>query len=83
MKAFVSALLVTCALAAPAAAFAQSAGTAANAPVTRAQVIADLTRVEHAGYRPSGDDPYYPEDIQRAESIVAQQQAQKAPQARQ
>jgi hypothetical protein len=74
MKAFVSTLLVACALAAPVAAFAQTA----NAPVTRAQVVADLVRVEQAGYRPSASDLNYPEDIQHAEAIVAQEQAQNA-----
>lgn len=72
MKALVSAMLVACALAAPVAAFAQTV----NAPVTRAQVKADLVRLEQAGYRPVASDPYYPDDIQRAEAIVAQQQAQ-------
>ncbi|WP_233806906.1 DUF4148 domain-containing protein [Paraburkholderia sp. HP33-1] len=74
MKALVSAMLVACALAAPVAAFAQTA----NAPVTHAQVVADLVRLEQAGYRPTASDPYYPADIQRAEAIVAQQQAQNA-----
>ncbi|MGF6446553.1 DUF4148 domain-containing protein [Paraburkholderia youngii] len=74
MKALASALLVACALAAPAAAFAQTA----DAPVTRAQVVADYVRLEQAGYRPVASDPYYPDDIQRAEAIVAQQQVQNA-----
>lgn len=83
MKALVSTLLVGCALAAPAAAFAQTASpaTPANAPVTRAQVIADLVRVEQAGYRPVAKDVNYPDDIQHAEAIVAQEQAQKIQQA--
>src|ERR1700758_1680897 len=72
MKALVSTLLVACALAAPVAAFAQTATT----PVTHAQVIADLVRLEQAGYRPTASDYNYPADIQRAEAIVAQQQAQ-------
>ncbi|MCP3718930.1 MULTISPECIES: DUF4148 domain-containing protein [unclassified Paraburkholderia] len=80
MKALVSTLLVACALAAPAAAFAQTANPA-NAPVTRAQVIADLVRVEQAGYRPVAKDVNYPDDIQHAEAIVAQEQAQKTQQA--
>jgi len=81
MKALVSTLLVACALAAPAAAFAQTASTATNAPVTRAQVIAELTRLEQAGYRPSARDNNYPDDIQHAEAIVARQEAQKTQQA--
>jgi Domain of unknown function (DUF4148) len=72
MKALVSTLLVACALAAPVAAFAQTA----TAPLTHAQVIADAVRLEQAGYRPTATDYNYPADIQRAEAIVAQQQAQ-------
>jgi hypothetical protein len=74
MKALVSTMLVACALAAPVAAFAQTA----NAPVTHAQVVADTVRLEQAGYRPSASEYNYPNDIQQAEGIVAQQQAQKA-----
>lgn len=80
MKALVSTLLVACALAAPAAAFAQSA-TPANTPVTRAQVVGDLVRLEQTGYRPTANDLNYPDDIQHAEAIVAQEQAQTAQQA--
>ncbi|MFX1676018.1 DUF4148 domain-containing protein [Paraburkholderia sp. A2WS-5] len=80
MKALISALLVSCALAAPVCAFAQSnavANTASanNGPVTRAQVKADLVRVEQAGYRPEASDINYPNDIQHAEAIVAQENA--------
>jgi hypothetical protein len=82
MKALVSALLVSCALAAPVCAFAQSNAVAdparANGPVTRAEVLADLARVEQAGYRPGGDDINYPTDIQHAEAIVAQEDAKSA-----
>ncbi len=54
--------------------FAQSA----SAPLTRAQVRADLIRLEQAGYNPSAsDDATYPTDIQAAEAKVA---AQDAPQ---
>ena len=42
---------------------------------TRAQVRADLIRVEQAGYNPGNYDPYYPEDIQAAEAKVAAQDA--------
>ena len=80
MKALVSTLLVACVLAAPAAAFAQTANPA-NAPVTRAQVVADLARLEQAGYRPVANDLNYPDDIQHAEAVVAQEQAQKTQQA--
>ena len=55
--------------------FAQSACD----PVTRAQVRAELVRLEQAGYQPAaGDDPYYPEDIQAAEAKVAREEAQHA-----
>ncbi|CAM2171393.1 DUF4148 domain-containing protein [Paraburkholderia sacchari] len=81
MKALISALLVSCALAAPVCAFAQSnAASTSNmsstsGPITRAEVRADLVRVEQAGYRPAAADNSYPDDIQRAEAIVAQGQA--------
>ncbi|NLP62915.1 DUF4148 domain-containing protein [Paraburkholderia sacchari] len=84
MKALISALLVSCALAAPVCAFAQanaastsstSSTSSTNGPVTRAEVRADLVRVEQVGYRPAAADNSYPDDIQRAEAIVAQDQA--------
>jgi uncharacterized protein DUF4148 len=63
-------------LCAPALSFAQ----ATNAPLTRAEVRADLIRVEQAGFNPaSGDDVYYPADIQAAEAkVAAQRDAQTA-----
>ena len=69
MKALVKAVLIACALSASTFAFAQTA----NAPVTRAEVQADLVRVEQAGYRPAAKDPYYPSDIQAADAKVAAQ----------
>ncbi|WP_028221148.1 DUF4148 domain-containing protein [Paraburkholderia oxyphila] len=82
MKAFISAWLVSCALAAPVCAFAQSSAAAdtasTNGPVTRAEVRADLVRLEQAGYRPAARDINYPADIQHAEAIVAQQYTQSA-----
>lgn len=48
--------------------FAQSA----SVPLTRAQVRADLIRLEQAGYNPAAeDDATYPADIQAAEARVA------------
>lgn len=48
--------------------FAQSA----SAPLTRAQVRADIVRLEGAGYNPaSANDENYPADIQAAEAKVA------------
>jgi hypothetical protein len=66
MKALICAAFAAAVVAAPSFAFAQ----ASNAPVTRAEVRADLIRVEQAGYRPSGDDITYPSDIQAAEARV-------------
>ncbi|ABE35053.1 hypothetical protein DR64_6221 [Paraburkholderia xenovorans LB400] len=72
-KALVCFALAAGALAAPVLSFAQS-----NAPVTRAEVRADLVRLEQAGYNPSlADDADYPAAIQAAEAKVA---AQDAPQ---
>ncbi|ACA96095.1 MULTISPECIES: DUF4148 domain-containing protein [Burkholderia cepacia complex] len=74
MNNLIRAVLLSCALSAPIVAFAQTTDHA----VTRADVRADLVRVEKAGYRPVGSDPYYPEDIQAAEAKVVAQQAQSA-----
>ncbi|SEF11685.1 protein of unknown function [Burkholderia sp. WP9] len=69
MKSLIQAVVVAAALAAPVAVFAQS-----NAPLTRAQVRAELVQLEKAGYNPAhGEDPYYPADIQAAEARVAAQ----------
>ncbi|WP_114812303.1 DUF4148 domain-containing protein [Paraburkholderia kururiensis] len=74
MKTLASLALVIGTLAAPALSFAQS-----TTPITRAQVRADLIRVEQAGYNPAiGNDPQYPADIQAAEAKVAAQQQQAA-----
>ncbi len=52
-----------------------SAQTADQAPVTRAQVKAQLAQLEAAGYQPGGDDVYYPQNIQAAEQRVQAAQA--------
>lgn len=65
IKAFVPALVIVSALAAPTFAFAQS-----NAPVTRAQVRAELVQLEKAGYNPSEDRVNYPQDLQAAQARV-------------
>ncbi|WP_321906153.1 DUF4148 domain-containing protein [Paraburkholderia tropica] len=66
MKSLVQAVAVAVALVVPVASFAQS-----NAPVTRAQVRAELVQLEQAGYRPGdGDNAHYPEAIQAAEAKV-------------
>jgi len=64
MKSFIEAAVIAALIAAPLAAFAQS-----NQPLTRAQVRADLVRVEKAGYNPS-DWMHYPENIQAAEARI-------------
>jgi hypothetical protein len=61
--------LIAAFVAAPIVSFAQQ-----SQPLTRAQVRADLVAVEKAGYNPS-DDLHYPENIQRAERIIAEQNA--------
>jgi hypothetical protein len=72
-KALICLALAAGTLAAPVLSFAQS-----NAPVTRAEVRADLVRVEQAGYNPAaGNDNNYPADIQAAEAKVAAQNAQQ------
>ena len=71
---FVCLAVAAGALAAPTLSFAQST----NAPVTRAEVRADLVRVEKAGYQPGiGEDINYPADIQAAEAKIAAQDSQK------
>ncbi|MFC0397384.1 DUF4148 domain-containing protein [Paraburkholderia rhizosphaerae] len=61
---FIAALFTVCAVSVPLAAQAQSS----NAPVTRADVQADLARVEQAGYDPHKVGPHYPADVQAVES---------------
>lgn len=65
MKSLIRAVVITTALAAPALVFAQS-----NAPVTRAQVRAELVQLEKAGYHPGDDDIHYPAAVQAAEARV-------------
>nr|WP_207005143.1 DUF4148 domain-containing protein [Trinickia mobilis] len=73
MKMLASLTIALCALSAPALTFAQS-----SAPVTRAEVLADLARLEKAGYNPNTNGDNYPEDIQAAEAKIAAQQADSA-----
>ncbi len=70
MKSYVYAAIATLALAAPVASYSQST----NAPVTRAQVKAELAELEQAGYDPL-DMNDYPENIQAAEQRVAAKHA--------
>lgn len=70
MNSLIKAVVVTLAIAAPVASFAQT-----SEPVTRAQVKAELKQLEAAGYRPSaGTDPYYPADVQAAQARIAASQ---------
>jgi hypothetical protein len=69
IKAFVPALVIASALAAPTFAFAQD-----NAAVTRSDVRHDLVQLEQAGYNPSTDHATYPANIQAAEARVNGQQ---------
>jgi multidrug resistance efflux pump len=72
MKAFIRTAMISCALAVPAVSFAQSE----QAPITRAEVRADLIRLEQAGYRPGGgDNANYPQDIQAAQAKVQAEDA--------
>ncbi|MGY4730845.1 DUF4148 domain-containing protein [Burkholderia pyrrocinia] len=67
MKTLVCLALAVSALSTPVLCSAQTA-----TPLTRAQVYADLVRVEQAGYQPAaGSDPHYPDDIQAAEAKIA------------
>ena len=68
MKSLICLTLAISVLAGPVSAFAQTT----SGPLTRAQVRAELVRLEQAGYSPStGEDPNYPADIQAAEAKVA------------
>jgi len=69
MKSLVQAVVVAAALVAPVVSFAQS-----SAPVTRAQVRAELVQLEQAGYHVGdGDHTTYPAGIQAAEARVSAQ----------
>jgi hypothetical protein len=68
MKNLICAILATV-LIAPAVSFAQTS----NAPVTRAEVRAELVQLEQAGYRPNAKQNHYPDEIQAAEARVQAQ----------
>ncbi|QGZ64457.1 DUF4148 domain-containing protein [Paraburkholderia acidisoli] len=64
MPGLVIAMTIAAAYMLPARAFAQT-----NAPVTRAQVKAELRALEQVGYNPAiSEDINYPSDIQAAEA---------------
>ncbi len=73
MKTLATLILAISALSASAMASAQS-----TAPVTRAEVRAELVQLEKAGYNPNSDGDNYPEDIQAAEAKIAAEQANSA-----
>lgn len=76
MKFLIQSGFVAVVLAAPIASFAQQS----NAPMTRAQVRAELIQLEKAGYNPARrDDANYPADLQAAEARVAAQNGSTAP----
>lgn len=63
------------------ASFAQSVDTSQR-PKTRAEVRAELVRLEQAGYNPATANDYdYPQNIQAAEARVAREDAQRRVQA--
>ncbi|ASL46385.1 hypothetical protein bAD24_III03270 [Burkholderia sp. AD24] len=68
MKSLASLVVATSFLIVPLCGFAQQA----NAPLTRAEVRADLVQIEKAGYSPAtGENQDYPRDIQAAEAKVS------------
>jgi len=69
MKTALAVLVLAAALAAPAVSFAQSPAVSA-APVTRAEVVAQLRQLEQAGYKPLKSQ--YPDDIRAAEARIEQ-----------
>ena len=75
MKSIIYAVAAASVLSMPLVAFAQAQ---TNQPLTRAEVQADLVRVEQAGYHPTANDLNYPSDIQAAEQRVAEQQGAAA-----
>lgn len=67
MKHLIEAVVIAVAVTAPVASFAQQ-----NAPVTRAQVRAEIVQLANAGYHVGdGDNASYPDAIQAAEARVA------------
>ena len=69
MKSLIQSIVIAAALTAPVAVFAQT-----NAPVTRAQVTAELVQFEPAGgTRSLANDPYYPEAAQATQARIEAQ----------
>ncbi|WP_248322707.1 DUF4148 domain-containing protein [Caballeronia sp. Sq4a] len=75
MNTIAKVVLSVAAVVAPTFAFAQDQ----TAPVTRAQVKAELAQLERAGFSPAtGENATYPADIQAAEATVAARNSQEA-----
>ena len=77
MKSLVKTVVLAAVLVVPAVSFAQAQVN--NGPVTRAQVRNELVQLEAAGYCPSVNDLYYPDDLQKAQARVNAQTAAVAP----
>ncbi|WP_043204155.1 DUF4148 domain-containing protein [Paraburkholderia acidipaludis] len=73
MKTLAKLTIALCALSTPLLTFAQS-----TQPVTRAEVRAELVRMEKAGYNPNTNGDNYPQDVQAVEAKIAAQDAQSA-----
>ena len=73
MKMLACLTLAACSLVGPVTGFAQSP----SGPLTRAQVRAELARLEQAGYNPSVSDENYPADLRAAEAKIAAEDAQR------
>jgi hypothetical protein len=65
----VQSLVVAALVAVPALSFAQS--SVQNAPVTRAEVKAELVQLQQAGYNPASDNTQYPANLQAALARVS------------
>lgn len=69
MKTYIEAVAVAALIAVPAVSFAQ-----VYAPVTRAEVHAQLVQSERAGFHPGGQQEDYPQNIQATQAGAAAQQ---------
>lgn len=69
MKSLINALISASVVAMPAVAFAEQS----SAPLTRAQVRAELAQLQKAGYQAAAPGPYYPANLQAAMARVAGQ----------
>ncbi|MEM5318535.1 DUF4148 domain-containing protein [Paraburkholderia sp. JHI869] len=77
MKALLSAMILAATVGAPAASFAQSN----QQPATRAEVRAELVRLEKGGCNPASDRQNYPSNIQVAEACGRSQREHAVAQA--